>query len=197
MFTFKPSVCAVLALLSVKGVQGRPVDLQDIASMVQSALHDRPGETSVSGTDSASKTGSASTSASGIFTIVTSPGGSAITLAESGSKTVWNGATFTIDVDGAAATSNSPNTSSAASTHSGSVSTDSASASTTTPASSAASSRGSSVSSAPSSAKSSPSSSTSTKPNGSTGLKPVGISTPLARSLLTVAVGIVFGAWCL
>jgi len=222
MFTFTKTsaICVLFALLGLKSVQGAPIDLTGLTSMIESLLDNLPDETSTvakfatdstsdAQTDAVSDT-EATPSAPSIFTIVTSVGGPAVTLAQSGVTTVWNDATYTIDADAAAAT-NAANSSDSANTESDSASdtasdtdsaTDSASgasgsvsasASTTASASSAASSGASSVSSASSSAKSSGTG----KPNSSTGLRPVEISTPIARGLFTVAVGIVFGAWCL
>ncbi|KAJ7091237.1 hypothetical protein C8R44DRAFT_990548 [Mycena epipterygia] len=226
MFTFtKLPVCVLLALLSVKGVQGAPIDIKGI---IESVIENLPNETDNLGnlvqTSTSTSTVSdvaiptTSANATGIFTVVTSAGGPAITLAQNGSTTVFNGATYTVEADAAAATSavgnvafnsteptNSTASASASDSASASGSTDSASgsatssgsasASTTTSAASSASSGASSVSSASSSAKSA--SSSSAKPNGGTALRPVEFSTPLARGLLTVALGIAFGAWCL
>ncbi|KAJ6625479.1 hypothetical protein B0H10DRAFT_2001510 [Mycena sp. CBHHK59/15] len=227
MFTFtKLPVCVMLALLSVTSIQGAPIDIKGI---VESVIAEFSPETTAVGllqnvtaptaassapaaSDSASSVPSAS--ASGVFTVVTSIGGPAITLDANGSTTVWGSATYTIDPPAATSTpsvedvgtdpSNSTDAaaSGSATDSSSASSTDSASASdsasTTDSATSSASSGASSVSgSASTTAKPSASSSSSSKPNAGTTLQPVGISTPLARGLFTVAVGIVFGAWCL
>ncbi|KAJ7446215.1 hypothetical protein B0H11DRAFT_2085594 [Mycena galericulata] len=231
MFTFtKLNVCVLLALLSVKSVHGAPIDISEVTGIIESVLEgfDQPDATTTGG--NLIQSGSVSqiapsTPDSGVFTIVTSIGGPALTLAQTGATTMWNGATYTIDSDDAAATpvvgnlgdpsnstdttalSNSTDTTvpsasaslSALASASGSASasgvTNSTSASATSSGSASASSGASSASSASSSAKSS--SSSSAKPNGSITLRPVELSTPLARGLFTVAVGIVFGAWCL
>ncbi|KAJ7497446.1 hypothetical protein FB451DRAFT_1211515 [Mycena latifolia] len=221
MFTFtKLPLCVLLALLSIKSVQAAPIDIE---SIIESVLDNLPEETSALGnliqTGSVSDIAPSSADDTGtVFTVVTSVGGSAITLGQSGATTVWNGATYTIDADDAAATSvvgnvgepvNGTDTgsiafptdsASASASTSASASVDPASsttssASTTTSASLASSSGASAVSSASSSAKSS--SSSSSKPNSGTALRPVEFSTPLARGLFTVAVGVVLGAWCL
>ncbi|KAJ7680479.1 hypothetical protein DFH06DRAFT_1163190 [Mycena polygramma] len=219
MFTFtKTSVCLLFALLTFKGVQGAPIpmDIQGVESLIQSALGNHQDQgmfsecpvsilmlwiaSSSTGTDLASQSGSASAnslsipSASGVLTIVSSAGGSAITLAHSGTPTVWGGATYTVDVNGAAATSISSDTNSASTSGSASVSASKSSASSVGSSGGSSNAPSSAQSLSGSSSSSSPSSTT--NPNGSTRLRPAHV-TPLARGLFTVAAGIVFGALCL
>ncbi|KAJ6587070.1 hypothetical protein DFH09DRAFT_1142486 [Mycena vulgaris] len=210
MFTFtKLPVCVMLALLSVKSVQGAPIDIKGI---IESILDNLPDETPVMGglvqTGSVSDVAASTATASGVFTVVTSVGGPAITLAPNGTQTVWNGATYTINANDAAATSvaNPANTTDTTITFtsgsadsvsvSGSSSTDSASA-TSSGSVSASTTTSTSPSGASSASSAKSSTSGTTKPNSGTALKPVELSTPLARGLFTVAVWVVFGAWCL
>ncbi|KAJ7780510.1 hypothetical protein DFH07DRAFT_1055559 [Mycena maculata] len=230
MFKFtKLNVCALLALLSIKSIQGAPINIGLVEEIIESVLDEMnlpvPSD---SGAANLVQSGSASNispspTASGVFTIVTSIGGPALTLADNGTTTVFNGATYTINSDAAPTsvvgnlgdpsnstdTTNSTNSAvasgsasisalvfgsgsgSASASAASATSSGSAPASSTTSTASSASSGASSVSSASSSAKSSSSSSS------STALRPFELSTPLARSLFTVTVGIILGSWCL
>ncbi|KAJ7217900.1 hypothetical protein GGX14DRAFT_438793 [Mycena pura] len=212
---------ALLALISVRSVHAAPVDWDDIKGVVESFLDNLPEETSqVAGVfqtpapsdaiPPVAPTDTGDTADTAVFTVVTSIGGPAITLATDGVNTVWDGATFTVaDPNGDAAPtavvgdnstdatlsdSASASDSAVASspTDSNSVTSVPASATLSPTSSISSASASSSGASSVSSISSSASPSGSSKPSGAVKLE---LSTPLARSLFTVAVGIVFGAW--
>ncbi|KAJ7287797.1 hypothetical protein C8J57DRAFT_1284955 [Mycena rebaudengoi] len=212
MFTFtKLPVCVViLALLCATSIQGAPIDIQEIVESIIEEIKS-PHETSDLAAAPPQPTGPLKSdvedpsvdTAGGIYTIITSIGGPALTLQHDGSTTVWGTETYVINPPAASSGAKAGDDSNS---DPGDSDPDSASASGADSASATPSSTASDSASAPNSsqassvsdaATSASSSAASKKPNAGTALQPVKLSTPLARGLLTVAVGVFFGAWCI